>query len=66
MAASSHAAQLADDKGNALPTIRDYRATYLDSVEALGFRDWRYRALDEIRLADRAARATTLLLNVAS
>lgn len=58
-------AQLADDKGNALPTIRDYRATYLDSVEALGFRDWRYRALDEIRLADRSSEGNNLLLNVA-
>lgn len=58
-------AQLADDEGNALPTIRDYRAVYLDSVEALGFRDWRYRALDEIRLADRTSEANNLLLNVA-
>ncbi|WP_200798264.1 SusC/RagA family TonB-linked outer membrane protein [Chitinophaga niabensis] len=58
-------AQLADDKGNALPTTRDYRAAYLDSVEALGFRDWRYRALDEIRLADRTSEINNLLLNVA-
>lgn len=58
-------AQLADDRGNALPTIRDYRAAYIDSVEALGFRDWRYRALDEIRLADRTNELNNLLLNVA-
>lgn len=59
-------AQLADENGNALTTIRDYRAAYLDSVEALGFRDWRYRALDEVRLADKTNELNNLLLNVSA
>ncbi|WEK33637.1 MAG: SusC/RagA family TonB-linked outer membrane protein [Candidatus Pseudobacter hemicellulosilyticus] len=57
-------AQLADAAGNALPTIRDYRAGFIDSAEQLGFRDWRYRALDELQLADNTSSLDNLLLNV--
>lgn len=42
-------ARFADENGRALPVSKDYRSKYLDSVEALGFLDWRYRPLDEIR-----------------
>lgn len=41
--------RLADENGKALPVTKDYRGTYLDSVENLGFLDWRYRPLDEMR-----------------
>ncbi len=41
-------ARLADAQGMALPVVKDYRGKYLDSVENLGFLDWRYRPLDEI------------------
>ncbi|SIO53269.1 SusC/RagA family TonB-linked outer membrane protein [Chitinophaga niabensis] len=42
-------AKLADGNGEALPTMRDYRTNYTDSVSRLGFLDWRYRPLDEIK-----------------
>lgn len=42
-------AKLAGENGEALPTMRDYRNNYTDSVARLGFLDWRYRPLDEIK-----------------
>jgi len=42
-------AKLADESGEALPTMKDYRTNYTDSVSRLGFLDWRYRPLDEIK-----------------
>lgn len=45
-------AQLADENGSALPTIRDYRQPFVDSISALGYMDWHYRPLDEIRSAE--------------
>lgn len=41
-------AKLADEAGNPLNTIKDYRSNYLDSVEALGFQPWRYSLLNDI------------------
>lgn len=41
-------ARLADVNGKALAVTKDYRGKYLDSMENLGFLDWRYRPLDEI------------------
>nr|WP_236023458.1 SusC/RagA family TonB-linked outer membrane protein [Chitinophaga chungangae] len=40
--------RLTDGNGKALPLVKDYRVSYLDSVENLGFLDWRYRPLDEV------------------
>lgn len=40
--------RIADENGNALPVMKDYRGAFLDSVENLGFMDWRYRPLDEM------------------
>lgn len=55
-------ARLADASGNALPIVRDYRASYVDSMHTLGFLDWRYRPLDEIALADKTFSTQNLLL----
>ncbi|AWO00699.1 SusC/RagA family TonB-linked outer membrane protein [Chitinophaga alhagiae] len=55
-------ASLADGNGNPLPTVRDYRANYVDSVHGLGFLDWRYRPLDEIRNARRYMNLSDLVL----
>jgi TonB-linked SusC/RagA family outer membrane protein len=44
-------ARLADNEGNALPTFREYRNSYLSSLPS-SLLDWKYRPLDEIALAD--------------
>lgn len=41
-------AQFKDASGNALSTVKDYRSSYVDSVESMGFLPWRFRTLDEI------------------
>lgn len=41
-------AKLADEFGNPLNVVKDYRSSYLDSVEALGFQPWRFNILNEI------------------
>ena len=55
-------ALLADANGNPLSTVRDFRSTYLDSVEALGFLPWRFSMLDEIA----ATQNTTVSKNLIS
>jgi TonB-linked SusC/RagA family outer membrane protein len=42
-------AQLADSVGNALPVIRNYRQTYLDTVGQGKLLDWKYYPLDDYR-----------------
>lgn len=44
--------RLVDETGKALSVVKNYRAKYIDSVERLGFLDWRYRPLDEMNLGD--------------
>ena len=41
-------AKLADELGNPLNVVKDYRSSYLDSVEALGFQPWRFNILNDI------------------
>lgn len=55
-------ARLADAEGNALPIVRDYRAAFIDSVQKLGFLDWQYRPLDEIKYADNTSTTYSILL----
>lgn len=55
-------ASLADGNGHSLPIVKDYRANYVDSVGGLGFLDWRYRPLDEIRNAKRYMNLSDLVL----
>jgi TonB-linked SusC/RagA family outer membrane protein len=57
-------ARLADDNGNPLAVTKDYRAGYIDSVQALGFPDWRYRPLDELNNLDKSIKVSDLLLKV--
>jgi TonB-linked SusC/RagA family outer membrane protein len=57
-------AQLADPSGRSLSVIRDLKTNYLDSVEKLGFLDWRYRPIDEINLADNSTKINDLLMRV--
>jgi TonB-linked SusC/RagA family outer membrane protein len=58
-------AQLADANGNALPTVRDYSLSFVDSVSALGYLDWRYRPLDDIRHTDNYTTMQNLVLRAA-
>jgi TonB-linked SusC/RagA family outer membrane protein len=55
-------ARFADDQGNPLVTVKDYRTNYLDSVEALGFLDWRFRLLDEIALGNNSTVTSNLIV----
>ncbi|MRG47359.1 SusC/RagA family TonB-linked outer membrane protein [Chitinophaga sp. SYP-B3965] len=58
-------AQLADEFGNALPTMKDYRTNYTDSVSRLGFLDWRYRPLDEVNEANNYTTIQGIVLRAA-
>lgn len=55
---------LADANGNALPVIHGLRESYIQSLSAKGFLDWRYRPLDEIALADNATKVSDVLLRL--
>lgn len=55
-------ARFADEAGNALVTVKDYRSNYLDSVEALGFLDWRFRMLDEIALGNNSTVTSNFII----
>jgi TonB-linked SusC/RagA family outer membrane protein len=55
-------AQLANDNKDYLALNKDYSSAYLDSVERLGFLDWRYRPLDEIALGDNTIKANDMVL----
>ncbi|WP_026765144.1 SusC/RagA family TonB-linked outer membrane protein [Sediminibacterium salmoneum] len=57
-------AKLADEAGNPLSTIRDYRPNYLDSVEALGFQPWRYSILSEIANTEQKTDIRNLIARV--
>ncbi|MDP3467068.1 MAG: SusC/RagA family TonB-linked outer membrane protein [Daejeonella sp.] len=54
--------RLADDSGDPLPVPKDYRLSYIESTEALGFLDWQYRPLEEIKLADHTAAINEIIL----
>lgn len=45
-------ARLADDNGNALSVVKDYRMGYIDTAGAGILKDWHYRPLDELQQHD--------------
>lgn len=55
-------AQMMDANGNALSTVRDYNPSFVDSVSGLGYLDWHYRPLDEIRNAENFTTMQNLVL----
>jgi len=55
--------KLADANGNPLAIPYGYRSSYKDSVKKLGFLDWQYRPLDELKNSDNTTKAIDLLLN---
>jgi TonB-linked SusC/RagA family outer membrane protein len=56
-------ARLADAAGNPLPIVRDYRAAFVDTAGGGKLLDWRYRPLEETRLANNRALVNDILLN---
>ncbi|THU40815.1 SusC/RagA family TonB-linked outer membrane protein [Niastella caeni] len=54
-------AQLADSDGNSVAIVRDFRSAYKDSVGKLGFLNWQYRPLDEIKFADNNTKVNNLI-----
>jgi len=45
-------ARLADEQGNPLPTVKDYRYSFIDTAGGGRLLDWKYRHLQEIAEAD--------------
>lgn len=56
-------ARFADEQGNPLPVIKDYRWTYVWSAEENGLLDWLYRPLDEKHLSRTTNGDTEVRLN---
>ncbi|WP_224995044.1 SusC/RagA family TonB-linked outer membrane protein [Cesiribacter sp. SM1] len=56
--------RLADEGGNPLPLIRDYRLGFVQGAEAAGLPDWRYRPLEERELVDRSNRLRDFRANL--
>lgn len=54
-------ARIADENGNGLPVLKDFRASYIDSVEALNFQPWRFNILDEINNTEQEQLSRNLL-----
>ena len=55
-------ASFKDAAGNALPIVRDYSSTYVDSMQRIGYLDWHYRPLDEIKNADNTSNIGDIIL----
>jgi TonB-linked SusC/RagA family outer membrane protein len=59
-------AQLVDAYGNGLPVVKDYRTAFIDSVEKLGFLNWRYSPYNENKYADRTATVNEVILRASA
>jgi TonB-dependent starch-binding outer membrane protein SusC len=57
-------ARLADEQGNPVALEKDYRTTYKDTAGGGSFLDWKYRPIDEIRLADNKSWSQDILLKL--
>lgn len=56
-------AQLADQNGNPLAIPRDYRMDFVDTFLTGKLLDWKYRPLDELKLADNETKTGDILIN---
>ncbi len=59
-------AQLADDSGNPLELINQYRPAFQQGKEDQGFLDWGYGPLQEMERVSRSSDATDLRLNLSA
>lgn len=57
-------ARLADASGNPLPVEYTYRLAYVDTAGGGLLLDWKYRPLDEMKLADNSSLADDILLKL--
>lgn len=57
-------AKLADEKGQSLPMIKNYRAGYIDTAGGGKLMDWQYKPLEELRLADNQTEEQDFMLNI--
>lgn len=55
--------QLADEQGNVLPVLKDYRWSYIDEASAAGLLDWYYRPLDEQGMNDKVYKSNRVRLD---
>ena len=56
-------AQLADVDGNTLAIVKDYSTLYTDTAGAGKLLSWKYRPLDELKLADNTIRSSDIRIN---
>jgi len=56
-------AQLADARGNPLPIVKDYNATFVKDAEQQGLLNWQNYPLNELALADNTTTLTDYRLN---
>lgn len=57
-------ARLADEKGNPLPLVKDYRASYVQNAETAGLLNWQYVPLEDYRLQEVRTGQSGLILNM--
>jgi TonB-linked SusC/RagA family outer membrane protein len=55
--------RLADDNGNALAIMKDYRASFKTTATQQGLLSWDYRPLDELNLADNTTKINDYRIN---
>lgn len=58
-------ARLADDAGNPVAVIRDYRRGFVEAAQQQGLLNWEYKPIEEIGLADNKLRITDYRVNAA-
>jgi TonB-dependent starch-binding outer membrane protein SusC len=57
-------ARLADENGNPLPVLKDYRRSYVQGTEAAGLLNWDYVPLEDYRSQTISTKQNDLLLNM--
>ncbi len=55
-------ALFADEQGEALAIIKDFRPFYAQQMMGKGFKDWTYKPLDELQISDKTTRINDLVL----
>ncbi|WP_343559625.1 SusC/RagA family TonB-linked outer membrane protein [Sphingobacterium sp.] len=57
---------LADEQGNPLDVLYSFRESYLAQTIEQGFKDWRYRPLQELALADNRTNVNSILAKLST
>lgn len=57
---------LAGENNEPLAVTKDYRETFIDSMQRLGFMDWRYRPLQEVQLSDNNLKIMDLVFRLSA